>query len=435
MGRCVALILLFMLFLSCTLAARGELRKYEKKAERRLARQVKNDGLGATTPTTEPLHRTWCGDHVCRPGEGNLKGYKHWSMPWEPPPITGLTKAAPHGWTSGAPFPEAHYRPLISLAQKLVSAGGGSKLVVFAAADFDFRELGENWYRAAQRAGIPNALIYALDAEACGHFLGKGIPTANGTDNLNAWAATRLQRHIQRALAERHMAAAALASAGFDVLLSDTTHVFRKPIAPFFERAPPEIDVFAMRGGCSVKREPQLGCGFLWNFLFLRGSAGVESKIRRERLLTFVQSAVDVGMVDFYLRWWAGHHCIFMGYTKMLKGAQPTLVGSEGGLTPALNVARANMTTSVVELRNKRFCRGGDGTCLRIGHLPFDRFPPPGLYRAYRSSALVGRTPKPDNDPARSHRLRLDRYDEIDFSNLKQAMVEDGLWVMDAGVR
>ena len=111
----------------------------------------------------------------------------------------------------------------------------------------------------------------------------------------------------------------------------------------------------------------------------------------------------------------------------MLKGAQPSLVGPPEALTPELNVARANTSTSVVSLRNQRFCRGGGG-CLRIGHLPFGLFPPPGLYRAYAKTALVGRTPRPDKDPARSHRLRLDRYDDIDFTNLQQAMMEDGLW-------
>ena len=75
-----------------------------------------------------------------------MKGYKHWSMPWQPPPIDGLTKAAPHGWSGGAPFPAAAYSQLIAAATKLVggsgSGSGGDKLLVFAAADFDFRLLG-----------------------------------------------------------------------------------------------------------------------------------------------------------------------------------------------------------------------------------------------------------------------------------------------------
>lgn len=423
-----------MMLSSCTLAARGELKKAVRKAERRLARQTKNDGLGATAVATEPLHRAKCGTRWCRPGEGNLQGYKHWSMPWTPPPIDGLTKSAPHAWTGGAPFPTAAYASLIAAATKLVGQGDDSKLLVFAAADFDFRELGENWYRATQRAGIPHALLYALDTEAYAHFLARGIPTANGTDNLNAWASTRLQRHIQRALAERHMAAAALANAGIDVLLTDTTHVFTRPIAPFLATVPSDVDVLTMRSGCSLKREPLLGCGFSWNFLLLRGSAG-GNLARRERVVTFVQTAIDVGMVDFYLRWWAGHHCIFMGYVKMIKAARPRLVSIQAAAkvapSAATNVQHANGSTAVVEVQRKGLCpRAGEGgACVRVAQLPFDLFPPPGLYRAYAKTALVGRTPRPDKDPARSHRLRLDRYDEQDFSELKQAMMEDNLWV------
>jgi hypothetical protein len=139
------LALVCLLLSSCSLV-RGERKKGVRKAERRLARQTKNDGLGATTVATEPLHRARCGDRWCRPGEGNLKGYKHWSMPWQPPPIDGLTKAAPHGWSGGAPFPAAAYSQLIAAATKLVggsgSGSGGDKLLVFAAADFDFRLLG-----------------------------------------------------------------------------------------------------------------------------------------------------------------------------------------------------------------------------------------------------------------------------------------------------
>lgn len=260
--------------------------------------------------------------------------------------------------------------------------------------------------------------------------------------------ATRLQRHIQRALAERHMAAAALAHAGFDVLLTDTTHVFTRPIAPFLATAPSNADILAMRTGCGLKREPLLGCGFSWNFLLLRGSAGGDLA-RRERVVAFVQTAIDVGMVDFYLRWWAGHHCIFMGYVKMLKAARPRLVsilgagsGGDGSRMASLaapsaaaNVQHANRSTAIVEVQRKGLCpRAGEpGACVRVAQLPFDLFPPPGLYHTYAKTALVGRTPRPDRDPARSHRLRLDRYDAQDFSELKQAMMEDSLWVLGDG--
>ena len=92
----------------------------------------------------------------------------------------------------------------------------------------------------------------------------------------------------------------------------------------------------------------------------------------------------------------------------------------------------ANHSLTIVEVQRKGLCApaGEQRACVRVAQLPFDLFPPPGLYHAYAKTALVGRTPRPDKDPARSHRLRLDRYDEQDFSELKQAMMEDNLWVL-----
>lgn len=400
--------------------------------KRALRQGGKGDGLGKTTPATGPLHRTVCDDgKPCRPGEGNLKGYEHWKMPWEPPSIDGLTKQAPHGWSNGAPFPTAPYAQLVSAAKRVASNGNA---VVFAAADFDFRELGENWLKSTQRAGIGNALLYALDTEAYDYFLSKFSATTaivNGTDNLNAWEATRLQRHIQRALAERHMAAAALVHAGFDVLLTDATHVFVRNPFPDLLRQRKDVDLWAMRGGCNAKKpensEAGLGCGLMWNFVFFRGaSMADQSPMARQRLVSFIQSAVDTGMVDFYLRWWAGHHCIFMGYVKMIRNGHARL---EGGLTPRENALKPN-GTAVVELTHgpKRWC--DSKPCLRIGMLPHDRYPPPGQFPDARQTAFVGRAVRPDVDPKRSHRLRLDRYDNQDFDDLVAAMKAQSLWLL-----
>ena len=86
-------------------------------------------------------------------------------------------------------------------------------------------------------------------------------------------------------------------------------------------------------------------------------------------------------------------------------------------------------STNVILLQGRGFCRRGDEGCLRIGMLPIDRFPAGGSYVSNKATAIVGRTPRPDLDPARSHRLRLDRYDEKDFSDVRAAMEKDGLWV------
>ena len=185
--------------------------------------------------------------------------------------------------------------------------------------------------------------------------------------------------------------------------------------------------MFAMRGACNAKREPLLGCGLMWNFIYLRGSTADTD--RRARLVRFVHTAIEKGMVDFYLRWWAGHHCMFMGYTKLLKDDQPQL--EVPARDPTANAANPN-STAVVALRKRSWCEPHALGCLRIGMLPMDRFPGPGDFSAMRATALVGRSPRPDLDPKRSHRLRLDRYDDIDFEDLKTRMVADGLWMLEA---
>lgn len=90
------------------------------------------------------------------------------------------------------------------------------------------------------------------------------------------------------------------------------------------------------------------------------------------------------------------------------------------------------MAVAVVVLQRRSWCTPSSLGCLKIGMLPANAFPAPGVYRASAddAAALVGRSAKPDLDPKRSHRLRLDRYDEIDFDDLKGQMVKDGLWLI-----
>ena len=368
------------------------------------------DSLGAWTQAEGPMHATICGGRACRPGEGNLKGYQHWMQPYEQLPLDrSLAQTAPHGWGRGSPFPASHYAELVAGARRAAASAG---YVALAAADFDYRELAHNWHRAAVLAGMDNALVYALDAEACEYLRARGVPFANGTANLEAWRATRLTRHLQRALAERHMAAAAIAHGGVDVLLTDATHVFVRSPHATFRGAPPAADVLSARAGCDAARLPHAGCAATWNFMYLRGAGSDE---RRARVVSFVQAAVDLGMVDFYLRWWSGHHCIYGGYDKLYRSSNPRL---EGDMSAAANAARPNVT-SLVSLALPR-----GGPRLSIAQLPSALFPPAGEYAAHAASALVGRSARPH----RSHRLRLDRYDDEDFDGLRKAMKDDGLW-------
>ena len=258
--------------------------------KRKLAQKKGGSSLGGWTEATEPMHKTICAGRTCRPGEGNLVGYEHWKQPYEPPPediVRSLSKRPVHEPT------REYYAGLIDAAT-LVQEGG---LVLLAAADFDYREMALNWQRAARRTGIDNALVHCLDDEAYGWLKARDVPVSNGTATMLAWARTKFGRHIQRSLAERHMAAAALVGAGMDVLLCDTTAVVVRDVRPFFKAQPTGLDLLVHRGGCGPKNPA--GCSLQWNFMLMRGSAGGE---RRGRIVAWVQAALARGLIDFYLR-------------------------------------------------------------------------------------------------------------------------------------
>lgn len=377
-------------------------------AKKRGGKAKGSTSLGSWTASDKPLHKTDCNGRPCRPGEGNIQGYAQWSQPYEPTSeevIQSKSKRPVHQPTAEL------YGGLITVARRVAEGG----MVMLAAADFDYREVAENWFRAARRVGMGNALVHCLDSEAYAHLMARGVTASDGSTAMAEWHKTKLLRHIQRALAERHMAAAALVNAGLDVLLTDVSAVPMRDPRPFFASQDGNIDMLVPRSGCGGKK--RTGCTLAWNFLFLRGSA---PEPRRARVVSYIQTALVRGLIDFYLRWWAGHHCEYMGYQKQWADSRPTL---EGGLTPTMTVEQPNVT-AVVSLKTKRWCVEQD--CLRLGMLPLDRFPPPGAYPMNRDAAIFGRSVRPGG--AR-HRLRLDRYDEMDFEGLKTAMTAEGLWL------
>ena len=84
-------------------------------------------------------------------------------------------------------------------------------------------------------------------------------------------------------------------------------------------------------------------------------------------------------MVNFYLRWWAGHHCILTGFDNILE--RPKLLQ---GLTPQANADAPNQL-ALMELRQP-FCPP-DGPCLTLGQV--SRFAPTPLGNtAVRHAAL-----------------------------------------------
>ncbi len=359
-----------------------------------------------------PLHATVCGGgRKCRPGEGN-PSVTHADNPYPPLPLEpDELRVPPH-----EPDPKAaHYAAFVTAASAVAQH---HRLVIMCAADFDYREIVENWYAALRRSGLSNGIVYAYDAELHDHLRGRGVPSVDGSANLEAWNRTRLARHIQRAEAERHIAAAALAAAGLDVLLMDAAHVMLRDATPTLHAVVKSGDVgmAVARNVCDGK--PPVGCHPLWSLVFLRGTG---SREQRERAVAWQVKGVTVGLVDFYLRWWNGAHAIGNGFSKLFGGCAPRL---ENGLSPEEAASNETSAVAVIGLR----C-----DALRIALLPDAFFNTPTLYA---SSPVAGAGGRPVSliakaaKPIGRDRLKLDRYDEQDFSELVAAMRADGLWFL-----
>ena len=346
-------------------------------------------------------------------------GYRQWSQPY--PHVDPIARSShpPHGPDPTGPL----YAPLVAVARSVARDG----VVLLAIADFDYRELALNWHASARRVGLSNALLLAADAAMAGHLAERRVPYFNGSAAVDAWSSTRLDRHVQRVVMERHVAAAALLAAGVTVLLTDATSVFVRDPLPFLlaEARGASLDVLIQRDSYPPPTVRTLGCAVAAGFVFMAPSRA---------LVSFLGALVVRGMVEFYLRW--TNAVDQQGWNLLLKESSPTL--ELAGL--ASHTSEYVNTTTAVALR-KRYegCAGkraaaaaAAGGCLRVGLLPYDRFPRHGEWAALRETAMVWHGPRTrGTQPFRGHRLRLDRYDEEDFARMAAVLKADpGLWAV-----
>lgn len=179
-----------------------------------------------------PTHEVYCanGTRLCRPGEGNLKGYRFWGQPYihRESYVQSRRRKPPH-----EPDPQVEYKHLAALARRIQK----DNLVIVAAADWDFRRIILNFILHAHRLGYQNALVLSMDTELHTELHRRGIPSFDDSRNLDAWNTTCLQRHVQRVRTERVLAVAALIAAGFDVLHCDATVIFVRDVLPVLHAA------------------------------------------------------------------------------------------------------------------------------------------------------------------------------------------------------
>ena len=104
-----------------------------------------------------PTHNITCGERLCRPGEGNLAGYKFWGQPYlhREEFVQAQSRRPPH-----QPEPwHASYAALVHVARRVEQ----QNLVLLTAADWDYREIVLNWVLHAHRLGYRNAVVLAME--------------------------------------------------------------------------------------------------------------------------------------------------------------------------------------------------------------------------------------------------------------------------------
>ena len=409
-------------------------------------REARDSGASlarAATMPWFPTHSVRCGSRACRPGEGNLKGYRHWAQPYlhREAYVQSRVRRAPHG-------PDARgYAGLVREAQRVAIDG----LVVVAAADFDYRELVLNWVMHAHQLGYANSLVLSMDVELHADLVARNVPSFDNSALLDEWNATCLTRHIQRVRMERHLGLAALVSAGLDVLHTDATAVFVRGFVPELraEAATHDADFLVQRdGGPAVAK---LGCSVGAGFVYLRAK-------RRAAVVRFIHDVVTRGLVEFYLRHGRYLHAISQSRAavdtspRRLRWANNVdqfgyaFVAAHGVRDDKAAGSQLENQTTLLPLRRPGCGAGADrgaDACLRMAFLPHDRFPRIGGWPDLRATAAIHHLMAdgslgdsfhnpPGVKPFVAHRQRLDRYDDTDFSAYTSVLREAGLWLVDA---
>ena len=240
-----------------------------------------------------PTHSVVCNDsRPCRPGEGNLKGYRFWGQPYihMEDYVQSRLRRPPH-----EPNPKAEYARLCTIARRVQI----DRLVVVAAADWDWRRIILNWVIHAHRLGYSNAIVLSMDEPLHADLHRRGIPSFDDSANLDAWNVTCLQRHIQQVRMERVLAVAALLSGGFDVLHTDATAIFVRDFVQLL-KATPNVDLLAQREGAPPDVLKRTWSGVNSGFIYLRAT-------KSEAMLRFLGEVVKRGLVEFYHRRTAPH--------------------------------------------------------------------------------------------------------------------------------
>ena len=372
-----------------------------------------------------PTHTTSCDGRLCRPGEGNIKHetekgvggswrYKQWQQPYEHREwyVQSRSRKMPHGPDA------AHYGELVKLAKGVAR----ENLVLVTSGDFDYRVLIWNWLLHVKQFGHSNSVVLSLDRQLHEALIRARVTSFDNSANLEAWNRTCLQRYIQAVRTERHVAVAALVASGLDVLLADATAVLVKDPVPILRSLPSEGDVFVQRDDWPQDPVRKMGCAANAGFYYVRATNANE-------VVRLIVDAVNRGLIEFYLRW--NNIGDQYGWSYVL---------SESGVR--VGTSEFTNTTTIGTIK-RWHCMQQGGTCLKVGFLPYDKFPRHGRWSDLASTAYVyhltlacaqEQSPcfRPGTRPFRGNRQRLNRYDMADFDGMVATLQEVGAWKVGA---
>jgi len=360
---------------------------------------------------------------LCAPGEGNTphvreetpRGwrFKQWTQPYIHREAWVQARPRKVPWQ---PDPETTYAALVRVAQRVQTGG----LVLVTSGDWDYRELVFNWLAHAHRQRASNALVLAMDRELFNELQRRRVPSFDQSDLLLAWNNTCMQRHIQRVRMERHVAVASLVAAGLDVLHTDASCVLTGDVVPYLRGQAAQADFFVQRDAWPEDPVRSIGTAANAGFYYVRAAKrGVASR--------FIMSAVERGMIEFYLRW---------NNIPDQYGLSFVMGGADGVRTSTT----ANETSVGTLHPRGSHCKQLDG-CLKVGFLPYDRFPRSGRWSGLRATAMIyhltygcqqelAPCSVPGIRPFRGHRQRQDRYEKVDFDDQVNTLRELGLWLV-----
>ena len=142
-------------------------------------------------------------------------------------------------------------------------------------------------------------------------------------------------------------------------LVRDATAVMLQDVVPFLRGLPQGVDLFLQRDDWPSDPVRKMGTAVNAGFIYARAS-------HPDGVVRLISDAVTRGLIEFYLRW-----------NNIVDQYGWGFVLSESGVRPGTTEFANDTTVGTI----KRWrCMQQGGTCLKVGFLPYNRYPRHGAW-------------------------------------------------------